>query len=65
MRAGLIGTDAYLAEWRREARECGDDLESEVAEEAAWLEADYSQERLGKLAFAGGWEQDVETEAHD
>ena len=30
MRAGLIGTDAYLEEWRREARACGDDLEAEV-----------------------------------
>ena len=27
MRAGLIGTDAYLEEWRREPRSCGDDLE--------------------------------------
>ena len=26
--------------------------------EADRLEADYSQERLGKLAFAGGWEND-------
>ena len=26
MRAGLIGSDAYLEEWRRESRECGDDL---------------------------------------
>ena len=27
MRGGLIGTDAYLEEWRREARACGDDLD--------------------------------------
>jgi len=27
MRAGLIGTDAYLEEWRREPRSCGDDLD--------------------------------------
>ena len=33
MRAGLIGTDAYLEEWRREPRGCGDDLEAEVAQE--------------------------------
>ena len=40
MRAGLIGTDAYLEEWRREARACGDDLDAEVAAAAAQLEAD-------------------------
>ena len=76
MRAGLIGTDAYLAEWRREPRECGDDLEAEVGEEAAWLEAAYPDDTLerhgverlpgdhcyGFLAGNAAWEQlhDVE-----
>lgn len=54
MRAGLIGTDAYLAEWRREPRECGDDLESEVAEEAAWLEAAYPDDTLERLVHTDG-----------
>ena len=54
MRAGLIGTDAYLAEWRREPRECGDDLETEVAEEAAWLEAAYPDDTLERLVRADG-----------
>jgi hypothetical protein len=54
MRAGLIGTDAYLAEWRREARACGDDLESEVAEEAEWLEAAYPDDLLDRLVRADG-----------
>ena len=54
MRAGLIGTDTYLAEWRREARECGDDLEAEVAEEAAWLEAAYPDDTLERLVRADG-----------
>ena len=56
MRAGLIGTDAYLAEWRREPRECGDDLETEVAEEAEWLEAAYPDDVLERL---------VKTDGHD
>ena len=30
MRAGLSDSDDYLAEWRRETRECGADLEREV-----------------------------------
>lgn len=54
MRAGLIGSDAYLAEWRREPRECGDDLEAEVGEEASWLEAAYPDDTLERLARAEG-----------
>jgi hypothetical protein len=54
MRAGLIGTDAYLAEWRREPRECGEDLEAEVAEEAEWLEAAYPDDALTRLVSADG-----------
>jgi hypothetical protein len=54
MRAGLIGTDAYLEEWRREQRECGEDLESEVAEETAWLEAAYPDDTLERLVRADG-----------
>ena len=54
MRAGLIGTDAYLAEWRREARECGENLENEVSEEAAWLEAAYPDDTLERIVRADG-----------
>jgi hypothetical protein len=54
MRAGLIGSDAYLAEWRREPRECGDDLEAEVGEEASWLEAAYPDDTLERLVRAEG-----------
>ena len=57
MRAGLIGTDAYLEEWRREARPCGDDLDSEVAAVAAQLESDYTDQRLERLARASGEEE--------
>ncbi len=54
MRAGLIGTDAYLEEWRREPRACGDDLESEVAEEVAWLEGAYTDDVLERLVASNG-----------
>ena len=57
MRAGLIGTDAYLEEWRREARLCGDDLEAEVAAAAANLESEYTDERLERLVRASGEEE--------
>ena len=56
MRAGLIGTDAYLGEWRREERECGDELEKEVADEAEWLEGAYPDDTLERLVRADGWD---------
>ncbi len=54
MRAGLIGTDAYLSEWRRETRDCGAELETEVSEEAEWLEAAYPDDVLERLVKADG-----------
>jgi hypothetical protein len=54
MRAGLIGTDEYLSEWRRESKPCGEDLQSEASAEAARLEADYDLDALAELARAGG-----------
>jgi hypothetical protein len=56
MRAGLIGTDAYLEEWRREPRVCGDDLEAEVAHELERLDAAYTDEVLEQLVRASGEE---------
>jgi hypothetical protein len=57
MRAGLIGTDAYLEEWRREALQCGENLEAEVAAAASQLEHDYTDERLDRLVRASGEEE--------
>ena len=57
MRAGLTGTDAYLAEWRRGAPEpCGDDLEAEADAAQAGLEAAYTPERVRALVANGGRE---------
>jgi len=56
MRAGLIGTDAYLEEWRREPRPCGDDLELEVAQEVERLEAAYTDDVLERLVRDNGKE---------
>ncbi len=56
MRAGLIGTDGYLEEWRREARACGDDLDAEVEQEAEWLDAAYTDDVLERLVGASGRE---------
>ena len=57
MRAGMIGTDTYLEQWRRDARPCGDDLEAEAVAAAAQLERDYPDARLEQLVRASGEEE--------
>src|SRR4029450_4655232 len=47
-------TDASLAQWRRESRPCGDDLEAEVKAEVKLLEAAFPAARLKFLAATGG-----------
>jgi Virulence factor len=54
MKAGLVGRDEYLDEWRRETRACGDDLQREVADEADRLEAAFTREVLRGLSRSGG-----------
>jgi hypothetical protein len=56
MRAGAIGTDAYLESGRRETRACGDDLEAEVGQEVEWLEGAYTDDVLERLVRANGRE---------
>lgn len=52
--AGRRSYDDYLAEWRREQRPCGDDLEAAAREEAARLEAAYTTGVLNRLVASGG-----------
>ncbi len=54
--AGKKDMDEYLGEWRRSQRPCGEDLEAEVAAEAARLEAAFSKERLRALVANRGHE---------
>lgn len=54
MRAGKGSSDAYLADWRRTPRECGDDLQAEAAAEAARLEARFTDEDLERVIRAKG-----------
>jgi len=46
--------DAYIDEWRKENRPCGNDLEHEVQTEAERLEADHPQSVLNSLVASGG-----------
>jgi Virulence factor len=53
-REGLIGNDEYMAEWHKETRECGDELEAEVKAEAENLELRFTDEVLDELSRSGG-----------
>jgi len=54
MRAGKGSSDAYLADWRRTPRACGEDLQAEASGEAARLEALYSDADLERMIRAKG-----------
>jgi F0F1-type ATP synthase membrane subunit b/b' len=54
MKAGKKSASDYIEEMRRDARECGDDLESEANNEAARLEAAYTKAVLTTLVASGG-----------
>lgn len=59
MRAGKGSSDLYIDEWRREARECGNDLDTEARAEAEKLEAAFSDAVLDRMAKAGGVKVDA------
>ncbi len=54
VKAGRREMDAYIEEWRKVQRPCGDDLEAEAQAEADRLEAEYPRHRLAELVVAGG-----------
>jgi hypothetical protein len=55
-RAGKRAYSDYIEEWRKVARACGDDVESEVASEVQKLETEYDRHRLAELIQSGGVE---------
>jgi hypothetical protein len=48
-----------IAQWRRESQPCEGDLAKAATVLAARIEGEYTRDRLGLLAFAGGFEADV------
>jgi hypothetical protein len=54
MRAGKGSSEAYLADWQRKARPCGDDLQAEANAEAARLEAQFTDLDLERLIRSKG-----------
>ena len=58
MRAGAIGTDAYLNDWRRgPAMETEEDLEAEADARMARLESEYDHARIAQLIANKGYDE--------
>ena len=53
-RAGKREYNAYIAEWHKTQRPCGDDVEAEVTTEAERLENEYTKHHLAELIQSGG-----------
>jgi hypothetical protein len=65
-KAKIYTADQDVAQWRRESRPIEGDLAVEAQTAADAIEREYRRERLGLLAYYGGWEADVvSTEAID
>ncbi len=62
-KAHIYTADEDIAQWRRISLPLVGDLAEEAQREADRLEGEYSRERLGRLAFAGGFEADVDDSA--
>ena len=57
MRSGRGSSDDYLADWRREHRDCGGDLRQAMEAEAVRLEMAFTDEGLKALVKANGLQQ--------
>ncbi len=53
-KAGKKTMDDYIGEWRKEQRDCGDDLEGTASAEATRLEDEYTKQVLDRLIASGG-----------
>ena len=54
MRAGKGSSDAYLSEWRRDSRNCSDDLEAEAKAAGDSLDQQFSDDDLLALIRSKG-----------
>lgn len=57
-KAGIYTAEEDVAQWRRTSEPCDDHVLAAEAQAAA-LEAEYTKEYLGKLAYAGGFVADM------
>ena len=59
-KAGIVTAADDVAQWRRVSRPLEGAPQLAAEREAARLAADYPKERLGRLAFVGGFDHDVD-----
>jgi hypothetical protein len=62
-KAHIYTADEDIAQWRRISLPLVGDLTEAAQREADRLDGEYSRERLGRLAFAGGFEANVDNSA--
>jgi Virulence factor len=60
-KANIYTAEEDVAQWRRESRPIDGDLAPEATSAADAIEHEYRRDRLGLLAYYGGWEADVVT----
>ena len=60
-KAKIYTADEEVAQWRRESRPIAGDLAAAAQAAADAIDSEYRHERLGLLAYYGGWEADVVT----
>ena len=58
-KAKIYTADEDVAQWRRESRPIEGDLAAAARPRPTAIESEYRHERLGLLAYYGGWEADV------
>ena len=59
-KANIYTAEEDIAQWRRVSEPCDGDIAAAAETEASRIEAGYSREYLGKLAFAGGFIADID-----
>lgn len=59
-KAHIYTADEDIAQWRRVSISLIGDLKEAAQREVDRIESEYSRDRLGVLAFAGGFESDVQ-----
>ena len=62
-KARIYTADEEVAQWRRESRPVVGDLAEAAQAAADSIEREYRSDRLGLLAYYGGWEADVVSNA--
>ena len=64
-KAGIYTAEDDIAQWRRRSLPADGDVAAAAEAEASRLEATLSREFLGRLAYAGGFEADIDDSAID